>query len=62
MHRLMIILFVIPFLLTGVLTSAYAQELSEGTIKGQVVNGTKGGSGVGGVEITLITYGNTEQF
>jgi hypothetical protein len=58
MRRLIIILFTILFLLTGVPTSAYAQESAEGTINGQVINGTEGGGSVAGVEVTLITYIN----
>ncbi len=38
--------------------SAYAQEPAKGTISGQVVNDTRGGGSVAGVEITLITYVN----
>jgi hypothetical protein len=43
-------------LLVGLPVSAYAQESDEGTINGQVVNGTEGGGSVAGVEITLIAY------
>lgn len=56
--RRIITLFAVLFLLTGVPASAYAQEQGEGTISGQVINGTQGGGSVAGVEVTLITYVN----
>ncbi|MBN1177284.1 MAG: hypothetical protein JXA51_06350 [Dehalococcoidales bacterium] len=34
----------------------YAQEPSEGTVSGQVINGTVDGGDVGGVQVSLITY------
>ena len=43
--------FVIP-------AAAFAQESVAGTINGQVINGTEGGSITAGVEITLLTYVN----
>ena len=55
MRRFIVILTVI-LLLTGVPTFAFAQEPVEGTISGQVVNDTQGGSSVEGVEITLHIY------
>ena len=54
MRRLMTILAVL--LLAGLPAAAFAQEPVEGTVSGQVVNGTEGGGSVAGVEITLITY------
>jgi hypothetical protein len=58
MRRLIINLFAILLLLTGVPISAYAQESVKGTISGQVINGTEGGGSVAGVEVMLITYIN----
>ena len=59
MRRLVIALFAVMLLLTGVTTaSAYAQESAKGTIKGQVVNGTEDGRSVAAVEVTLLTYVN----
>jgi hypothetical protein len=56
--RRFIILFTIIILLAGVPTIAFAQELAEGIISGQVFNGTEGGGSVAGVEVTLLTYVN----
>ncbi|MFC1914067.1 hypothetical protein ACFLXF_02200 [Chloroflexota bacterium] len=56
--RRLITLFAVLVLLISLPMFAYAHELAEGTIDGQVINGTKGGSSVAGVEITLITYVN----
>ena len=36
--------------------TAFAQESTEGTISGQVINGTEGGSSVAEVEVILLTY------
>ena len=52
MHRLIVILAIL--LVSGI--PALAQESGEGTINGQVINGTEGGGSVAGVEVTLLTY------
>ncbi|MBA7703283.1 hypothetical protein ES703_112065 [subsurface metagenome] len=54
MRRFIAILAVL--LLMGLPAGALAQEPAEGTINGQVINGSEGGGSVGGVEISLITY------
>jgi len=54
MYRL--ILFLAVLLVSGL--PALAQDLDEGTISGQVINGTEGGGSVAGVAVTLITYTN----
>jgi len=54
MCRLIVILAVL--LVSGL--PALAQDSDEGTISGQVINGTEGGGSVAGVEVTLITYIN----
>ena len=54
MCRLIVILAVL--LVSGL--PALAQDSDEGTISGQVINGTAGGGSVAGVEVTLITYIN----
>jgi hypothetical protein len=55
MRRLIMIIPVI--LLVWVMpAAALAQELGEGAIEGQVINGTEGGGSVAGVEVTLIMY------
>ena len=51
-----LIAIIAVLLLTGVPTTAYAQEPAAGEINGQVVNGTEGGGSIAGVEVTLITY------
>ena len=56
MHRFVIVLAII--LILGLPLAAFAQELDEGTIGGQVINGTEGGGSVVGIEVTLITYIN----
>ncbi|MCK4862931.1 MAG: hypothetical protein KAS25_01485 [Dehalococcoidales bacterium] len=56
MRRFIAILAVL--LLMGLPAGALAQAPAEGTINGQVINGTEGGGSVGGVEISLITYIN----
>ena len=56
MRRLITILVVL--LVFGLPLSAFAQELGEGAIGGQVINGTEGGGSVAGIEVTLITYIN----
>ncbi len=56
MRYLIISLLSILLLLTVATAPAYAQGQAEGTITGQVVNGTGGGSSVADVEITLLTY------
>ncbi|MFC2070084.1 carboxypeptidase-like regulatory domain-containing protein [Chloroflexota bacterium] len=54
MYRFIAIMVIFSFLaLPGV---AYAQEANQGTVEGQVINGTEGGGSVAGLEITLITY------
>ena len=54
MYRLIVILAVL--LVSGL--PALAQDSDEGTISGQVINGTEGGGSVAGVAVTLITYIN----
>ena len=54
MRRLIVILAVL--LISGLPVAALAQESDEGTINGQVINGTEGGGSVAGTEVTLITY------
>lgn len=55
MRRLIMLMLVI--LLVWVMPAAsLAQEPGEGTIEGQVINGTEGGGSVAGVEVTLIMY------
>jgi len=54
MHRVTVILAIL--LVFGLPLAALAQESGEGTIGGQVINGTEGGGSVAGVEVTLITY------
>jgi hypothetical protein len=57
--RRLIALLALCLVLAGLPAAADAQEgPAEGTIKGQVVNGTEGGGSVAGVEITLIAYVN----
>jgi hypothetical protein len=56
MHR--IILFLTMPLVLVLPGFVSAQDLAEGTIEGQVINGTEGGGSVAGVEVTLITYSN----
>ena len=58
MRCLIITLFTVFFVLIGAPTSAYAQEPTEGTINGRVINSTNGGGSVVRVEITLIAYVN----
>jgi hypothetical protein len=45
-------------LITGAVMPVYAQDTGEGTVEGQVLNGTAGGGSVAGVEVTLISYIN----
>jgi len=54
MRRFIVVFTVL--LLMVLPAGALAQEPTEGTIDGQVINGTEGGGSVGGVEISLITY------
>jgi len=54
MHRVTVILAIL--LVFGLPVAALAQESGEGTISGQVINGTEGGGSVAGVAVTLITY------
>jgi len=56
--RRIIILFTMALVLTGIPTLAFAQDLTEGPIIGQVFNETEGGGSVAGVEVTLLTYVN----
>ena len=42
----------------GLATAALAQGSTEGVINGQVINDTKGGSSVAGIDVSLITYIN----
>jgi len=56
MHRVTVILAIL--LVFGLPLAAFAQESADGTISGQVINGTEGGGSVAGVELTLITYIN----
>jgi hypothetical protein len=54
MLRLIIGLVVLLF--AGLPVGAFAQEPTEGTISGQVINGTEGGGSVAEIEVTLIAY------
>jgi len=53
--RYLITMLTVLFII-GLPAAAFAQETAEGTVYGQVINGTEGGGSVAGVEITLITY------
>ncbi len=56
------ILWLVVVLVLTLPLSVLAAEPGNGTIKGQLVNGTKGGMAkVGGVEITLTTYQNDKE-
>jgi len=44
------------FLFAGLPAGALAQEPVEGTISGQVINGTEGGGSVGGTVVSLLVY------
>lgn len=56
MRRQIFLLLAVLLLLAGIPASAFAQESTEGTINGQVVNDTQNGISVAGVEITLLIY------
>jgi hypothetical protein len=57
--RYILVMWLAAFLvLSGTAAPAYAQDSGEGTIIGQVVNGTEGGGSVAGIEIMLLYYFN----
>ena len=56
MRRRRLLLLAVLFLLAGIPVSAFAQESTDGVISGQVINDTRGGISVAGVEITLLIY------
>jgi hypothetical protein len=56
MRRFIFVAILATLLVFGMPSAALAQEPGEGTINGQVVNGTEGGGSVAGVKVVLITY------
>ena len=56
MYRFIAILAVL--FVFGLPGPVLAQESTEGTISGKVINGTEGGGSVAGIEVTLLTYIN----
>lgn len=56
MVRVIVSLLTGLLLFTGIAAPAFAQDSGDGSIGGRVVNDTRGGSSVAGVEVTLLTY------